>query len=80
MRWPDEHAEQSKNRLVALKVAMLRGPLDGLPLSDYERRVLSRVGCWEAHSVAALAGCWPGPARAFTPRPGRRSCASGWSC
>ena len=47
---------------------MLRHALvDGLPLSDYERRVLSRVGCWEAHSVAVLAGCWPGPARAFAP-------------
>jgi hypothetical protein len=40
---------------------MLRGPLDGLPLSDYERRVLSRVGCWEAHSVAVLARLLAGP-------------------
>ncbi|MGD9526857.1 MAG: hypothetical protein AB7L91_14885 [Dehalococcoidia bacterium] len=54
-RQPDESAEQAHNRLVARKLAVLLEPLDGVPLSDYERRVLTWVACWETHTVAVLA-------------------------
>lgn len=30
-------------------------PLDGLPVSDYERAVLSWVACWQTHTIAVLA-------------------------
>lgn len=55
LRQPGESADQAHSRLVARKVAVLLEPLDGVPLSDYERRVLSWVACWETHTVAVLA-------------------------
>lgn len=54
-RQPDESPEQGHNRVVARKLAVLLEPLDDVPLSDYERRVLSWVACWETHTVAVLA-------------------------
>jgi hypothetical protein len=54
-RQPHESAGNAHHRIVALKLAALLEPLDGLPVSDYERRLLSWVGCWETHTVAVLA-------------------------
>lgn len=41
--------------MIAMKVAAMLEPLDGLPVSAYERDVLSWVGCWETHTIAVLA-------------------------
>ncbi|MBN9096952.1 MAG: hypothetical protein J0I49_02390 [Pseudonocardia sp.] len=54
-RQPDESNERAHRRLVALKVDTMLAPLNGLPLSDYERDVLSWVACWETHTIAVLA-------------------------
>lgn len=54
-RQPDESYERAHRRLVALKVDVMLAALDGLPLSDYERDVLSWVACWETHTIAVLA-------------------------
>ena len=50
-----ESNERAHRRLVALKVDAMLAPLDGLPLSDYERDVLSWVACRETHTIAVLA-------------------------
>jgi hypothetical protein len=50
----ESHAD-AHHRLVALKLAVLLAALDGVPVSDYERDVLSWVACWETHTVAVLA-------------------------
>ena len=46
---------RAHRRLVALKLAVLLAALDDVPISDYERDVLSWVACWETHTVAVLA-------------------------
>jgi hypothetical protein len=50
----ESHAD-AHQRLVALKLAVLLAALDGVPVSDYERDILSWVACWETHTVAVLA-------------------------
>jgi hypothetical protein len=50
----ESHADAHR-RLVALKLAVLLAALDDVPISDYERDVLSWVACWETHTVAVLA-------------------------
>ncbi|MCF7552248.1 hypothetical protein [Pseudonocardia sp. WMMC193] len=54
-RQSGEPADHARHRILALKVATLPEPLDGLELTDYERQVLSWIGCWETHTVAVLA-------------------------
>ncbi len=54
-RQPHEPADAARHRVIALKVAAMLEPLDGLPVSDYERQVLSWVACWETHTIAVLA-------------------------
>lgn len=54
-RQPGESNERAHRRLVALKVDVMLEPLDGLPLSGYERDVLSWIGCWETHTIAVVA-------------------------
>jgi hypothetical protein len=50
----ESHAD-AHHRLVALKLTVLLAALDGVPISDYEREVLSWVAFWETHTVAVLA-------------------------
>lgn len=54
-RQPCEPANVARHRVIALKVAAMLEPLDGLPVSDYERELLSWVGCWETYTIAVLA-------------------------
>lgn len=54
-RQPGEPLNVARHRVIAMKVAAMLEPLDGLPVSAYERDVLSWVGCWETHTIAVLA-------------------------
>jgi hypothetical protein len=49
------HESLNTARVIAMKVAAMLEPLDGLPVSAHERDVLSWVGCWETHTIAVLA-------------------------
>lgn len=50
-----EPTDAAHNRIADAKTAVLLEALDGVPTSEYERRVLRCVGCWETHTVAVLA-------------------------
>jgi hypothetical protein len=50
-----EPADVAHNRIADAKAAVLLEALEGVETSEYERRVLRWVGCWETHTVAVLA-------------------------
>lgn len=54
-RQSQESPDRARHRIIAMKVAAMLEPLDGLPVSAYERELLSWVGCWETHTIAVLA-------------------------
>ncbi len=58
-RWPGWLPSSARS-------AVLLAALDSVPVSDYERDVLSWVACWETHTVAVLA--------ALVRRARRRNC------
>ena len=54
-RQPGEPFNAARHRVIAMKVAAMLEPLDDLPVSAYERDVLSWVCSWETDTIAVLA-------------------------